>query len=70
MNTEILGTSNLERLISRSDLLSPEIAKGDKGISWDGHINVYHTHQKIQSKSNLLFQVPVQVKAHGGYRVG
>ena len=32
MNTEILGTANLERLIARSDLLSPEAVIPEKTI--------------------------------------
>lgn len=66
MQNEILGTSNLERLLSRSDLLHPCISKNDKGLSWDGYIDVYQSGRNKQPKSNWLYQVPVQVKGHKG----
>ena len=63
MQTEILGTANLERLLARSGRLSPNVQKNDRGLSWDGYV-VYRSDRKNQPKDNLLLQVPIQVKGH------
>lgn len=61
-DTETLGTSAVERLISRTDYLVPYISKKDKEPSWDGFIYAYHHASNNHPKDDLVGRAPVQVK--------
>lgn len=63
-NIEIFGTSSLSKLLSGSNKVRPSINDTDKKITWDGDIIVYKTRKKQQTKDDLLFEIPIQVKAH------
>lgn len=52
-----------DRIIKKTDCLTPDISEGDKGISWDGQIFLYEPHED-STKSNFCGRIPVQVKGH------
>lgn len=60
MNKEQIGTSAVEQLLARTDLLMADINKNDKLPCWDGDVYVYKDPGK--EKHQLLGRVPVQVK--------
>ena len=70
MDIETMAVTAVERMIAKTDNLVPRIPKKDKDPSWDGQIEVYHVIKKngkimsSQKKSDLILNVPVQVKGH------
>lgn len=66
MNLEQIGTSAIEALFARTDLLVADINKNDKIPSWDGDIFVYKSPKK--TKDLLYGKVPVQIKCQNDTR--
>ena len=60
MNIEQIGTSAVESLLAKTDLLVADIHKNDTLPSWDGEVAVYRTSK--HSKDSFIGRVPVQVK--------
>mgnify|MGYP001323144681 CR=1 FL=1 len=44
-------------------IITPRITANDKGISWDGYIDVFDCENHNNAKARLLGRVPVQVKS-------
>lgn len=59
--TELLAVNAVKDSILLTDILHPSVSENDKGLSWDGFIEVYTTPNK-ERKDNLLGRVPTQVK--------
>ena len=57
---EALGVNYLEDCINKSEYLRAYFYKNDKYPIWDGNILVYKTNPL--TNSNLLGQIPVQIK--------
>ncbi|MBR6685508.1 MAG: hypothetical protein IKL37_04575 [Alphaproteobacteria bacterium] len=60
MNIETIATSKVSNVLSKTDILVPDIKENDKLPSLDGQVLVYQSPN--HSKENLLGYVPVQVK--------
>lgn len=63
-NVETLGVGAVERIISRTDRLVPYFSKGDKELSWDGFIYLFHYAGDNHSKDDSAGRVSVQIKGH------
>lgn len=61
-NTETLGVGAVERIIARTDRLESYFNKGDKELSWDGFIYLFHHNGDNHSKDDLAGRVSVQIK--------
>jgi hypothetical protein len=61
MDKELIGTSEVKRVLAITDFLNPHINEKDKEPFYDGHIYVYSD----KSKSNEYYKgrIPVQVKS-------
>lgn len=59
---ELRSINKLEDVLTRTERIEPNIAKGDKIPSWDGEIIVYKS--KEINKSNIMGNIRVQVKGH------
>lgn len=64
MDKEQIGTSAVISALSITDYLVPHLASGEKGVSYDGHVDVYKTTDPNHKKGDLDGQVFVQVKGH------
>lgn len=62
MDIEKKAVSKLEDVIASCDYLESQIATNDKGVSWDGCINVYKKKGDVHEKDSLFKSVRVQVK--------
>ena len=61
MNAEVIGVSFFQSEISKTDYLVPNININDKGLSWDGDVEVYRKPANNHKKEDLILKVPVQV---------
>lgn len=61
-NIDSTGVSILRGEISKTGYFYPDFSINDKGISWDGNIEVYSNTN--QSAKNLFDVIPVQIKSH------
>lgn len=59
---ELRSINKLEDVLTRTERIEPNIARGDKIPSWDGEIIVYKS--KEINKSNIMGNIRVQVKGH------
>lgn len=64
MVNEQIGISTVVSALSITDHLVPCLQSGDKGVSYDGHVDVYKTASPNHRKGDLDGQVLVQVKGH------
>lgn len=64
MVNEQIGISAVVSALSITDHLVPCLQSGDKGVSYDGHVDVYKTASPNHKKGELDGQVFVQVKGH------
>ena len=64
MGTEISAVSYLQNILSRSEYFEPHFSECDKGISWDGKIEVYNKAGDNHPKSDYYTSIPVQIKGH------
>lgn len=64
MNTEMMGVSFAKIAIAKTDYLVPHINDNDREPSWDGEIEVYRKAGDNHLKSDLVIDVPVQIKGH------
>lgn len=64
MDNEQIGISAVVSALSITDHLVPCLTSGDKGVSYDGHVDVYKTAGPNHKKGDLDGQAPVQVKGH------
>lgn len=62
MDIEQKAVAKVVDAISSSDYLAPQITSGDKGVSWDGYINVYKKKGEVHEKETLYKSIRVQVK--------
>ena len=62
MDIEKKAVTKLEDVISSCDYLESQIARNDKGVSWDGSINVYKKKGNVHDKDSLYKSIRVQVK--------
>lgn len=62
MNIEMLGVNAVKDEIAKTDYLNPHINDNDKEPSWDGKIEVYRKAGDVHLKSDLILDVPIQVK--------
>lgn len=63
--TEKRAINKIEDLIDSLDYLDHHLKDGDKGISWDGYISLYHGN--IDDKKNWDGDIYVQVKGRTSY---
>ncbi len=59
---ENLGVTAVERIIARTDRLVPSFNRNDKGLSWDGDIEIYHHAGNNHKKDDFAGRIPVQIK--------
>lgn len=59
---ELRSINKLEDVLTRTERIEPNIARGDKIPSWDGELIVYKS--KDINKSNIMGNIRVQVKGH------
>ena len=59
---ESRAINKLEDVLTRTEQIETNIAKGDKIPSWDGELIVYNS-KKI-NKSNIMGNMRIQVKGH------
>lgn len=62
MDIEKKAINKLEDVISSCDYLESQISRNDKGVSWDGFINVYKKKGNVHDKDSLYKSIRVQVK--------
>lgn len=62
MDIEKKAVNKLEDVISSCDYLESQISRNDKGVSWDGFINVYKKKGNVHDKDSLYKSIRVQVK--------
>ena len=62
MDNEQIGTSAIINALSKTDFLVPHLQSGDRGLSFDGYIDVFKTAGTNHSKGDLDGQPRVQVK--------
>ena len=60
--TERNGVNIIDRLLMSTCKVKPIISTEDKGITWDGEIQVFKS--ESFEKTNLIDVIPVQVKSH------
>lgn len=69
MDIEKKAVTTIENVISSCDYLESQITSNDKGVSWDGFINVYKKKGDVHAKDDLFKSIRVQVKGHKVSRV-
>lgn len=62
--TESRALNALEYIIDDHLDLDHDFKKNDKGMSWDGFIELYKPDSSTRSKRNAVARIPVQIKGH------
>lgn len=62
MDIEKKAVATIENVIASCDYLESQITSNDKGVSWDGCINVYKKRGDVHEKKDLYKSVRVQIK--------
>lgn len=61
---ETRAVGELKALVNKHPTMEEHITESDKGICWDGYINIFKNNNSDQDKRNFDAEVPVQVKGH------
>lgn len=61
---ETRAVGEIRTLVSQHPTMEEHITENDKGICWDGYINIFKDNNSDQDKRNFDAEVPVQIKGH------
>lgn len=61
---ETRAVGEIKALVNKHPTMEEHITESDKGICWDGYINIFKDNNSDQDKRNFDAEVPVQVKGH------
>lgn len=64
VKTESRALNALEYIIDDHLDMDYEFRSRDKGMSWDGYIELYKPDSSVRSKRNAVARIPVQIKGH------